>query len=80
MGGKVNRRLARSKRDNEMELRKRYFGKDRSMVQLSNGYVDYRKTTIISVMLYVTISIYCTLAFAQNGHFGSYQKSLFLQL
>jgi serine protease Do len=38
-----------------MELRKRYF-----------ECVDYRKTTMISVMLYVTMSIYCTLAFAQT--------------
>jgi S1-C subfamily serine protease len=38
-----------------MELRKRYF-----------ECVDYRKTTMISVMLYVTMSIYCTPAFAQT--------------
>jgi len=49
-----------------MELRKRYFGKDSSMAQLSNGCVDYRKTTIILVMLYVAISIYCTITFAQT--------------
>ena len=70
MGGKVNRRLARSKRDNEMKLRKRYFGKERNMTQLFNRRVDYRKTTIIPVMLYVTISIYCTLAFAQTDISG----------
>ena len=46
--------------------KKRHFSKDRSMAQLSNGCVDYLKITMISVMLYVTLSIYCTLAFAQT--------------
>jgi TolA-binding protein len=57
-----------------MELRKRYFGKDRSMARLSNECVDYRKTTLISIMLYVTISIYCALAFAQPDISGLAQK------
>jgi len=38
-----------------MELRKRLF-----------ECVDYRKTSMISIMLYMTFSIYCTLAFAQT--------------
>jgi S1-C subfamily serine protease len=59
-----------------MELRKRYFGKDRSLTQLSNGNgsVDYRKTTMISVMFYVTISIYFPFAFAQTDISGLTKK------
>jgi hypothetical protein len=57
-----------------MELRKRYFGKNRNMAQLSNGFVDYRRTTIISIMLYVAISIYCTLALAQGDISGLAKK------
>jgi S1-C subfamily serine protease len=49
-----------------MELMKRYLDKDRSVAQLSNGCVDFRKTIMISVMLCVTISIYSAFAFAQT--------------
>ena len=55
---------------------KRYFGKDRSMAQLSNRCVDNRKITMISVMLYVTISIYCTLSFAQTDISGLAKKAV----
>jgi lipoprotein NlpI len=57
-----------------MELRIRYFRKDRSMPQLSNGCVDYRKITMISVMLYVILSIYCTPSFAQTDISGLTKK------
>lgn len=46
-----------------MELRKTYF-----------GCVDYLKITMISVMLYVSLSICCTLAFAQTDVSGLAQK------
>jgi predicted TPR repeat methyltransferase len=57
-----------------MELRKRYFGMDISTAQLSNGCVDYRKTTMILVMVCATISIFCTLAFAQGDISGFAKK------
>ena len=57
-----------------MELRIRYFRKGRSMPQLSNRCVDYRKITMISIMLYVIISIYCTPSFAQTDILGLAKK------
>ena len=57
-----------------MELRKRYFGMDINTAQLSNGCVDYRKATMILVMVCATISIICTLAFAQGDISGLAKK------